>query len=211
MGAAFTMALLGTGCNSSAKPPAAPTRTDPAPAIGDGRKKDVEIVAEAKTIGAANGANTDPKGSAVIDASVARILDLVRLSPWSRTEEVIKGLVKERDAALAREVKLAADLADAKSATDRIIRLGFAGLGGLGVAGGIFILVASGYLPAAWGLGKQIGGAIAAAGAACIACGIAYTWAIQHLNILGYGAVAVFVAVAVAAYVNRYHEKTKFA
>jgi hypothetical protein len=86
--------LLSAGCAGS-KGTVGPDRTDPATTLADGAKKDADIATEANGIAARS---TD---APFVAASAARILDVLRLSPWAKTEATINALVTERDAALA--------------------------------------------------------------------------------------------------------------
>lgn len=177
-----------TGCPGGKHIP--PARIDPATAIGEGAKKDAAIETEAKAIVAA------PADSALVSAAANRILDVLRLSPWAKTEATIKALVTERDTANKRADDLAAQLEKANSRTDQIIRLGLAGFGALLIAGAVVIAVMAAKAGGVFvGVGPMQAGAIGAAGGSLLFASFAYGWALRHQNLV----IGIFAACLVAA------------
>lgn len=196
------------GCNSSPQPSRPlPPHIDPAPAIAEGAQKDAALTQEANAI-AANA--TD---SVFVAASAARILDILRLSPWSKTEEVIRTLVSERDAALAASkadariiADLRAQLDKANSRTDQIIRLGLAAAGavciGLGVLSAFLAAKVAAMFP---GLGPRLSIGIGALGGCLLFCSFAYGWALRNQTLVMSVFACAVVAVSVLYYANRHH------
>lgn len=177
-----------TGCPAGKHLP--PARIDPAATLGEGAKKDEVIEAEAKSIVAA------PGDSALVSAAATRILDVLRLSPWAKTEATIKQLVAERDTAGKRADELAAQLDKANSRTDQIIRLGLAGFGALIIAGAVIIAVMAAQAGGVFvGVGPMQAGAIGAAGGSLLFASFAYGWALRHQNLV----IGIFAACLVAA------------
>lgn len=194
----LVVVLLMAGCPAGKHMPS--ERTDPAAALGEGAQKDKAIESEASGIAA------NPADSAFVSAAAARILDVLRLSPWAKTEATIKALVAERDTASQRADDLAKQLEAANQKTDQMIRLGLAGAGGV-----CFILAAIAALLVAKvqvlfpGLGKMIVVCVAALGGLFLFAAFAYGWALRHQNLV-IGAAAVIVAGAAFLWVsNRHH------
>lgn len=180
--------LFFTGCPAGKHLP--PARIDLSTTIGEGAKKDEVIETEAKAIVAA------PTDSALVSAAAGRILDVLRLSPWAKTEATIKQLVAERDTAGKRADDLATQLDKANSRTDQIIRLGLAGFGALIIAGAVIIAVMAAQAGGVFvGVGPMQAGAIGAAGGSLLFASFAYGWALRHQNLV----IGVFSACLVAA------------
>jgi hypothetical protein len=201
-------AMLGAGCETARRSPApARTTTDAAPAIAEGAAKDAAISTEAQGI-AAN--STD---SAFVAASAARILDVLRLSPWAKTEATIRALVAERDAArketdAADKIisDLRAQLDKANSRTDQIIRLGLAASGavciGLGILSAFLAAKVAAIFP---GLGPWLSVGVGLLGGVFLFCSFAYGWALRNQNLVMGVAACVAVAVAALWASNRKH------
>jgi hypothetical protein len=198
---ALAVALAGCATPRTVTPP----RTDAAAAaaIVEGAKKDRDIETEARGIIAT------PADSAFVAASAARILDVLRLSPWAKTEATIKGLVAERDAALVSAQDLRAQLEKANAKTDQMIRLGLAAAGavciGLGILSAFLAAKVAAIFP---GLGPRLSLGIGAIGAGFLFCSFAYGWALRHQNLV----ISLFACAAVAVtalwYSNRNHAST---
>lgn len=187
-----------TGCPAGKHVPT--KRTDPASAIGEGQAKDKAITDEASGIVA------NPTDSAFVSAAAARILDVLRLSPWAKTEATIKALVSERDAASKRADDLASQLAAANQKTDQLIRLGLASAGavciGLGILSAFLAAKVAAIFP---GLGPRISIGIGAIGAGFLFCSFAYGWALRHQTLVMSLFACACVAVAALFYANRHH------
>lgn len=190
---------LGSGCANTRHEPK-PSRTDPAATIGEGARKDAAIESEARAIVAT------PADSAFVSAAAGRILDVLRLSPWSKTEATIKALVSERDAALATVTDLRSQLEKANSRTDQIIRLGLAAAGavciGLGILSAFLAAKVAAIFP---GLGPRLSIGIGAIGAGLLFCSYAYGWALRHQSLVMSLFACACVAVAALFYANRHH------
>lgn len=202
-GLALAGLLFVGGCQSGEAAKVAP-RTDPAAALAGGAQKEKAIGEAAREIVA------NPTDSVFVTATANRILDLIRLAPWSQTEAVVKSLVSERDAALAENATLRQQAAEADIKTNRIIRLSLAGAGAALAAAAIasFLLVAkvSAVFP---GLGRDISIGLAALSALSWFASIAYGWAVAHQNWLVAGGAVIAVAVAALWYSNRRHESMR--
>lgn len=197
--ALLALAFLSPGCKGTGGKAPAP-RTDPAAALGEGRSKDDAISTEARAIVAA------PADSALVSAAAARILDVLRLSPWAKTEATIKALLSERDAAQAAAADLTAQLDKANQRTDQLIRLGLAGLGALLIAGGVAIAIVAAKAGGIFiGLGPMQAGAIGAAGATLLFCSYAYGWALRNQGWVMGSFAACLVAAAAFWISNRRH------
>lgn len=197
-------ALCVTGCPAGKHRPA--PRIDVSTTLGDGRKKDADIAVEASGIAA------NPTDSAFVAASAARILDVLRLSPWSKTEATIKAIVGERDTAVATVTDLRAQLDKANSRTDQIIRLGLAGFGALLIAGAVIIAVMAAKAGGIFvGVGPMQAGAIAAAGSVMLFASFAYGWALRHQTLVMGIFGALLIAAAVLWFSNRHHAKAPHA
>lgn len=192
--------LCVTGCPAGKHKPA--PRIDVTTTLGEGQKKDADIETEARGI-VANSTQPD-----FVAAAGNRILDVLRLSPWSKTEATIKALVAERDTALSSATDLRAQLDKANSRTDQMIRLGLAASGaiciGLGILSAFLAAKVAVIFP---GLGPRLSIGIGAIGAGFLFCSFAYGWALRHQNLV----MAVFAAAAVGLaalwYSNRQHAK----
>jgi hypothetical protein len=203
------LCLALTGCAWGSKGTVSPDRTDPATTLAEGAKKDADIATEANGIAARS---TD---APFVAAAAARILDVLRLSPWAKTEATINALAAERDAALAvREADarviadLRAQLDKANSRTDQIIRLGLAAAGavciGLGILSAFLAAKVALLFP---GLGPRISLGIGALGTGFLFCSFAYGWAMRHQTLVMSVAACLAVAIAALFYANRHHAK----
>ncbi len=205
------LCLALTGCATNRQPeqghPA--PRTNPAPAIAEGAAKDADIATEAHAIAARSA------DAPFVAASAARILDVLRLSPWSKTEATIKALAAERDAALAvskADARVIADLRaqldKANSRTDQIIRLGLAAAGavciGLGVLSAFLAAKVAAIFP---GLGPRLSIGIGALGGCFLFCSFAYGWALRNQTLVMIVFACLCVAVATLFYANRHNAK----
>lgn len=204
--------VLLTGCPAGKHMPA--ERTNPAGVLGEGKKKEDGIKAEAE------GIIGNPTDSAFVSASAERILDILRLSPWAKTEATIKALVSERDAALkggeakdAQIAKLQKDLREMKDAFHNWFRRGCYVVGALvmalGVASFFFLGQIASFSPwLAARMGPMISLSVFAFGATILATGIAYGYALEHKTtvfcILG----AAGLAAAVYFHGNHHREKS---
>ena len=202
------LALCGCATGPAPVRPLTPP-SNPVAAIAEGAKKDADISTEATAIVSA------PTDSAFVSASALRILDVLRLSPWAKTETTINTLVAERDAALASgkaDAKVIADLRGqldkANSRTDQIIRLGLAAAGaaciGLGILSAFLAAKVALLFP---GLGPRLSIGIGALGAGFLFCSFAYGWALRNQTLVMSVAACLAVAIAVLFYANRIHEK----
>lgn len=196
--AAVAVALLLAGCPTGRVKPA--PKTDPATVIGEGAKKDAAIETEAKSIAA------NPADAQLVEDAAKRILDVLRLSPWAKTEATIKALVTERDTAKKRADDLAAKLDAANARTDQIIRLGAAGFGLVLIAAGAAIAIlavkAGGIF---YGVGPMQAAAVGAAGAVLLFVSFAYGWALRNQTLV-MGTFAACVVAAAAFWIsNRKH------
>lgn len=172
-GLALAALLFVGGCQSSGlQRREIVTNTDPAPTLGEIENKDAVVGDAATKIATANKANTDPTSRFAIDVEVKRILDVLRLSSWTKTKETIERLVTERNAAQAHAAKLQdridqleRDLTAAKDDANRQAYLGvvrtFAAVGAVISAIGVGLLLWSTYKRAGWlvlAAGPLVGG-----------------------------------------------------
>ena len=201
--------FLLTGCATAPAPrPPAPT-TDPAPALTAGAEKDAAILTAARAITARK---TDPDFVAV---SANRILDLIRLSPWAKTEEVIRSLTRERDeqAKAAKESAQAlaqarVEAQEAERNTTRVIRLGLASLGALfsilAVIGAVLVAKVATVFPL---LGRDVILGLGGLAALFFLASFAYGWAAQNQGLVMGIAGVLFVGVGALLWANFRHEK----
>jgi hypothetical protein len=203
--------VLVTGCKSAPalSPRPAVVVTNPAPAIAEGAAKDADISREA------NGIVARPADATFVAASATRILDVLRLSPWAKTEATIKALVEERDAAISAgkaDAKTISDLKGqldkANSRTDQIIRLGLAAAGavciGLGILSAVLAAKVAVLFP---GLGPRISIGIGALGGGLLFCSFAYGWALRNQSLVMGSFACGCVTVFILYYANRHHAK----
>ena len=209
--AAIIALLVLTACaNRPAKvQPSAPA-SNPAPAIEEGQKKDEGIAKEA------NGIVANSTDAPYVAAAATRIMDILRLSPWAKTEATIRTLISERDTALAAskvDAKVIADLRaqleKANQKTDQLIRLSLAGFGAILIAASVIIAVlavkAGGIFV---GVGPMQAGAIGAAGGMLIFASYAYGWALRNQTLV----MSTFGALVIASVIfwisNHHHHKS---
>jgi hypothetical protein len=218
-------ALLGAGCETARRSPApARVTTDAAPAIAEGAAKDAAISTEAQGI-AEN--STD---SAFVAASAARILDVLRLSPWAKTEATIRALVSERDAArketdaagriIAEKdeqiAKLQKEVRELRDAFHNWFRRGCYVVGtlvmALGVASFFFLGQIASLSPwLAARMGPMISVSVFAFGATLLSTGIAYGWALENKVIVACALGAAGLAAVIYFHGNHHREKTSHA
>ena len=210
LAAIFALLVLTACANSPANVRPSVPASNPAPAIAEGAKKDEDIAKEANGI-AANSADAP-----YVVAAASRIMDILRLSPWAKTEATIRTLMTERDAALSAgraHAKIIADLRaqleKANQKTDQLIRLSLAGFGAILIAGGVIIAVlavkAGGIFV---GVGPMQAGAIGAAGGVLIFTSFAYGWALRNQTLVMGIFAALLVAAAVFWISNHRHAKS---
>ncbi len=186
-------AFGGVGCGgkvpASLPPPASA-------AIIEGQKgKDRVVVEEAGKI-----AQEWPDAKPHTDAQIAAVAaapaaDVERLNAqWA-------AVVADRDKVIA---KLTQDLADARNATDKVIRIGGYALAGILVALGVASFFLAAQVP--W-LGPRISIALVAAGVSIFAMVQAYEWTKAHPWITGI-TLLFLVAAGIYAHGNHLHDKS---
>jgi len=189
------VALIGFGGCATARhslpAPVAPASA----AIVDGQEgKDRVVIAEAAKIEALAPAakpHTDAQRAAVAAAPAADV---------SRLVAEFKDGIEKRDAAIA---KLTADLAEAKNATDRTIRLGGYALAALLAAAAAASLFLAAQVPF---LGPRISAALGAASVSVFVLLQAYEWTKAHPWATGITGLCLLIA-CVLAYANHLHHK----
>lgn len=182
------------GClhRRAARPPVPPPVS--APVLAGQKAKDEAVTAHA----------TEAKALApIVTPQADAILAAVAAAPAAEVEALVEqfeATLAERDATIAR---LQRDLAAARDATDRVIRLGGYALAALLVAAGVASFFFAAQVP--W-LGPRFGSALATAGAAIFVLVQAYEWTKAHPWITGLVLLPLAAAGALA-YANHWHSR----